>query len=159
MIGIETGYLMIKVYLIILAVLLLFGIKKNKVDKTEIIIYSCIAINCNFIQTLFESTDFYTYYLYFAANCMLVVVCSLLVHVLWRINHSKAAYSVYGLFMFKTLLYLILYRVRVVLYDTDEPIMWLINGQSFLILLCDFFVLLILALRVSKWKLRYIHFS
>jgi len=158
-ITVELGYLIVKIILAVLAVLFIYGIKKNRLDKTEIIIYACVGISYHFAQALLEMTSFYTYYLYFAACCMAVVASSLFFHVILRVEHSKSVYFVYGLLFFKFFMYMLLYRVRVIVYSSDESIMWLINTQSFLVLLSDFLIVLILALRVSKWKLRFMQFA
>jgi hypothetical protein len=140
-------------------VLFVYGIKKNRLDSTEIIIYACVGISYHFAQTLLEMTSFYTFYLYFAACCIAVIASSLFFHVILRVDHSKSVYFVYGLLFFKFFMYMLLYRVRVIVYSSDESIMWLINTQSFLVLLSDFLIVLILALRVSKWKLRFMQFA
>jgi hypothetical protein len=54
---------------------------------------------------------------------------------------------------------MIIYRVRIVLYDSDENIMWLINTQSALVLTADFLILTVLSQKAFKWNLRYMRYS
>ncbi len=145
--------------MVTLAVILIFGTKFRTIRKTEVIILSCLVVGGVTGHYILQNSDFYGFYLYAAANNLVVVAVSAFVHAEKRVEHSRVALMIYGLLLFKFLLHMVLYRVRVITYDSDEPIMWLINGQSSLVLLCDFLILLFLAIKVSKWKLRYMHFS
>ena len=159
MISVELGYLITKVNLFFLAALFVFGYKKERLNTSEIIIFVCVAVNYNFSQLLLETTDFYTFYLYFAAKALLVIVISLIIHLAMRVEHSNYTQLAYALLLTKFVLYMIVYRVRVVIYDSDKHIMWLINSQSMLVLFCDFLIIIVLFLKVSKWKLPYMRYS
>jgi len=159
MITTEEAYLINKVYVLIYSVILIYGVKAKTIEKTEMILLPCLMVGTFSIYYILQHSSFQDFYLYDALNCLSIVVVSLFVHNERRVNHSKSVYFIYGLLLFKFLMYMVIYRVRVIIYDTDAPIMWLINTQSVLILLCDSLIVLILSLQVSKWKLRFMQFS
>jgi len=129
-INLELGYFIAKFYLAgyFLCFFLSFN---NKYDnKSNLIITTVALINCIFNQYLKEILDFYTFYLGAAFQLLTLLLISIIIHLFFKVKHEKSTVFVYGLYIFIVISYLIIHRVRVVMFDSDEHIMWLINGQS-----------------------------
>jgi hypothetical protein len=159
LITLENAYVINKINVMILSIILIYGVKFKSIKKTELIVLPCLILGMFSGYYILENSDFYSFYLNAALNSLLIVAVSVFIHNELRVEHSRAVYLIYGLLLFDVLLYMIVYRVRVIIYDSDEPIMWLINAQSFFILTCDFLIISILVIKVSKWKLPFMRFS
>jgi hypothetical protein len=159
MISVEDAYLITKINVILLLIILTYGVKTESIKLTEGIILSCMIVGIFVGHYILQNSGFYVFYLYGAANSLAIVAISVLVHNEMKTEHSNSVYIIYALLLFKFLSHMLLYRVRVVIYESDATIMWLINGHSFVVLFCDFLIVLVLVTQVSKWKLRYMHFS
>jgi len=158
-ISVEQAFLIAKFNIIILAVILIYIFKTDSLKTSEFKVVCSLIFGVFVGYYILQNASFYDFYLYAAASNLFIVGVSILAHNFMKAEKSKTVYLIYGLLFFKFLLHMLLYRVRVIIYDSDEPIMWLINGQSFAILFCDLLIVLVLALQVSKWKLRYMQFS
>jgi len=154
MISVELGFLIIKINTIILMAIFIYGVKVKRLDKSEMIIMATMLVSIVTSQIIVQDSDFYTFYLSFASSCLAIVATSIFLHVVLQEVNSKYTYCVYGLFLVKFLSHMLLHRVRTQIYTSDEPIMWLIQSHSVLVLACDFFIVVVLLLKVSKWKLR-----
>lgn len=159
MITLDVSFVLIKVYTIILVSIFIYGFRQKKLETTELIISATMIFSVVGSQITTQDADFYTFYLSFAATCLAIVSASIFLHVIWQEVHSKATYFIYGLFLVKFLSHMLLHRVRTQVYETDEPIMWLISGHSALVITCDVLMVTVLFLRVSKWKLHFMRLA
>jgi hypothetical protein len=155
MISVELGFLIIKINTVILMAIFIYGVKVKRLDKSEMIIMATMLVSIVTSQIIVQDSGFYTFYLSFASSCLAIVGTSIFLHVVLQEVNSKYTYFVYGLFLVKFLSHMLLHRVRTQIYTSDEPIMWLIQSHSALVFTCDFFIVVVLFLKVSKWKLRY----
>jgi len=155
MISVELGFLIIKINIAILMVIFIYGLKVKRLGKSEAIVMATMLVSIVTSQVIVQDADFYTFYLSFASSCLAIIATSIFLHVALQEVNSKYTYYVYGALLVKFLSHMILHRVRTQIYTFDEPIMWLIQSHSVLVLVCDFFIVIVMFLKVSKWKLRY----
>lgn len=159
MIELDASFVLVKINTLILTVFFIYGFKTKKLATSELLILAPMLVSIVNSQVITQENDFYTFYLSFASNVLVVVTVSVFLHVIWQEMHSKFTYWVYGLLLVKFASLMLVHRVRTQIYTTDEPIMWLINGHSALILICNVLIISVLFLRVSKWNLRFMHFA
>ena len=153
------SFVLIKINTLILMSILLYGYKTKLLKTTEMLILVTMLVSTISSQVITQETDFYTYYLSFASNILVVITVSIFLHVLWQEIHSRLTYFIYGALFIEFISHMLLHRVRTQIYTSDEPIMWLINGQSVVIIACNILIISVLFLRVSKWKQRFMHFA
>lgn len=130
MIDLELAHFIAKFYVALCFFCFVVSFSNRGCNKSNLIVVSFALIHCVVGQSSKMAFDFYTYYLASACFCILVIACSLLTHVYLRVKHEVITVVIYSLFILISISYLIIHRVRVVIYDTDEPILWLINSQS-----------------------------
>ena len=159
MLSVEDGFIITKINLVFLVLIWLVGAKLNSLRNSEMLFLAPLLLGAFVGRFISENSGFYTFYLYFAANNLLIVTIALFLHVWFRRNHEKVVFLLYGLLLTKFISHMILYRVRTQIYTSDEPIMWLINFQSMLVVSFDLIVLLVLVFRLFKWNLYSIRFS
>jgi hypothetical protein len=130
MIDLELSHFIAKFYLF--AYFLVFTVSFFNTDnnKSNLIIVGFALCRCIFGQSSKMLFDFYTFYLGAAFECLLCIGLSLVVHLFFKVKHEKSTLFIYGCYFLIAISYLVIHRVRVVIYDIDEPIMWLINLQS-----------------------------
>lgn len=157
MMSLGVSFVLIKINTLILMGIFLYGYKSKRLDTTEMLILVTMLVSVISSQVITQKTDFYTYYLSFASNILMVITVSIFLHILWQEMHSKLTYFIYGILFVQFLSHMLLHRVRTQIYNSDEPIMWLINGQSMVIIACNVLIIFVLILRVSEWNPRYMH--
>jgi len=125
-------------------------------NKSNLIIASLALLGCIFSQYLKESLSFYIFYLGAALQFLVLVLISVFTHLFFKIKHEQTSVIVYILYILMAISYMVLHRIRVVMYDTDEPILWLINSQSVLTLTLYFLSICVFAYGCKiKWKLQF----
>ncbi len=159
MLSVEDGFIIAKINLVFLVLTWLVGSKFNSLKISEMLFLVPLMLGAFAGRFISENSDFYTFYLYLAANNLLIVTIALFLHVWFRRNHEKVVLFLYGLILTKFISHMVLYRVRTQIYTSDEPIMWLINLQSVLVISCDLIIFLVIGFRLFKWKLYSIRFS
>jgi len=153
MISLELSYFIAKFYLLAYFVFFIISFLNKENNKSNFIIVSLVLINCIIGQYVKELLGFYTFYLGATLQCLVVIALSLFLHLFFKVKHEKTTYIIYLFYFFIALSFLILHRVRVVIYDSDESILWLINTQSVFTLLLYFLSIIVLAFGCkNKWK-------
>ncbi|PKH86232.1 hypothetical protein [Colwellia sp. Bg11-28] len=130
MIPLEFAHFIAKFYICAYLVCFILSFLNKENNKSNLIVVALALVFCIFNQYLKSSLGFYFFYLAGAAGCILCVFLSLIIHLALKIKHEKSTLFVYGFYFLIAISYLVIHRVRVVIYDTDESIMWLINLQS-----------------------------
>jgi hypothetical protein len=130
MIDLELGHFIAKFYLLAYFVVFIFSFINAPNNKSNLIIITLALVFCIFNQYLKFTVDFYNYYLTCAAFALLLILISLAAHFYLKIKHPKTTLFVYASYLSIAASYLIMHRVRIVIFDNDDSIMWLINGQS-----------------------------
>lgn len=130
MISLELAHFIAKFYVLLFFICFLVSFSNKGFNKSNLIIVSFALIHSILGQSGKVAFDFYTYYLACACFCIFVIASSMLTHIYLRIKHEAVTVIIYSLYIFICISYLIIHRVRVIVYDTDEPILWLINSQS-----------------------------
>lgn len=154
MIDLELSHFIAKFYLLAYFVVFIFSFVNRDNNKSNLIIVGLALCRCIFGQSSKMLFDFYTYYLGAAFGCLLCIVLSLLAHLFFKIKHEKSTLFIYGLYFLIAISFLVIHRVRVVIYDTDEPIMWLINIQSVFTLTLYFLSICVFAYGTRiRWNL------
>jgi hypothetical protein len=154
MINLELGYFIAKFYLAGYFVCFLFSYRNKHINQSNLIIATIALVNCLFNQYLKEALDFYTFYLGAAFQVLILLLISLIIHRYFRIRHEKTTLLIYGLYILIAISFMIIHRVRVVIFDSDENIMWLINTHSVFTLTLYFLSICVLAYGgIIKWKL------
>ena len=130
MINHELGHFIATFYLFgYFFIFILSFINRNN-NKSNLIVVALALSFCIFNQYLKISLGFYSYYLGAAACSIFAIFFSLAIHLFLQVKHEKSTVVIYGLYFLIAISYLVIHRVRVVIFDTDEPIMWFINSQS-----------------------------
>ena len=125
-------------------------------NKSNLIIASLALVGCIFSQYLKESLSFYVFYLGAALQFLVLVLISVFTHLFLKIKHERTTITVYILYILMVISYMVLHRVRVVMYEADEPIMWLINSQSIFTLTLYFLSICVFGYGCKiKWKLQF----
>jgi hypothetical protein len=153
MIDLELAHFISKFYLFLFFICFVLSFINKNNNKSNLIIISFFLIHCLIGQTSKMSFGFYTYYLVSAFSCLMVIIFSLLLHLYLRVEHKFLTVINYIFLILISMSYLIIHRVRVVIFDTDEPILWLINTHSALNLVL-YFISICFFLYGSniKWK-------
>jgi len=144
-INLELGYFIAKFYLAGYFFCFLLSYKNKQKNLSNLIITSIALVNCIFNQYLKEALDFYTFYLGAAFQILILLLISLIIHLYFRIKHKKSTLVVYGLYLLIAISLMVIHRVRVVIFDSDEHILWLINAHSVLTLTLYFLSICVLA--------------
>jgi hypothetical protein len=154
MIDLELGHFIAKFYLFAYFLVFVVSFFNKDNNKSNLIIVGFALCRCIFGQSSKMMFDFYTYYLGAAFGCLFCIVLSLLTHLFFKVKHSKSTLVVYGFYFLIAISYLVIHRVRVVIYDTDAPITWLINLQSVFTLTLYFLSICVFAYGTKiRWKL------
>jgi len=126
-ITLELGFIIDHYYFVgyLLVFILSYSNKNN--NKSNLIIISLVMIHCIFHMYLRDEPDFYTYYLWSAFKRCLMIFLSIIIHLHFHIKHQQTTVYAYYLYIMCSFGYMMIHRVRVVIYDTDEPILWLMN--------------------------------
>jgi hypothetical protein len=130
MIDLELAHFIAKIYICAYLVFFILSFLNKENNKSNLIVVSLALIFSIFNQYLKLSLGFYFYYLGCAAVCLFAVFLSLIIHLFFKVKHEKSTLFIYGCYFLISISYLVIHRVRVVIYDIDEPIMWFINLQS-----------------------------
>lgn len=138
-INLELAYLITKFYLVALSICFVFNFININKNKSNFIVVTFALLHCFINQYVKTSYDFYTFYLGFAFECLVFILLSVAAHLYFKIRHVKTSVIIYVIYLLIALSYLILHRVRVVIYSTDDPILWFINSQSVFVLILYFF--------------------
>jgi hypothetical protein len=144
MISLDLGHFIAKFYLVGYFICFLISYSNKDNNKSNLIIVTYALVFCLFNQYIKSVLDFYTYYLGCAFSCLVCLVFSLITHLIMKIKHAKTTIYVYVIHLLIALSYLVIHRVRVVLFDSDEHILWLINSQSGFTLSLYFFSICVL---------------
>jgi len=153
MIDLELAHFISKFYLFLFFICFVLSFINKSRNKSNLIIISFFLIHCLIGQTSKMSFGFYTYYLASAFLCLTVIILSLFLHLYLRIKHEFVTVLNYILLILISMSYLIIHRVRVVIFETDEPILWLINAHSaFTLLLYFLSICFFLYGSNIKWK-------
>ncbi|NQZ24512.1 MAG: hypothetical protein HRT53_21005 [Colwellia sp.] len=156
MISHELGHFIAKFYLVGYLVCFIFSFLNKFNNKSNLIIITLAFVFCVFNQFLKVKLGFYTFYLGAALGLSVCVFLSVTFHFFTKVLHKKTTLVVYSFYISMAISYLILHRVRVVIYDSDEPISWLINAQSVFTLTLYFFSIVIFLYGCKvKWKLQF----
>lgn len=154
MISLELGHFIAKFYLLSYFLIFIFSFVNRDNNKSNLIIVGFALCRCIFGQSSKMMFDFYTYYLGAAFGCLLCIVLSLLTHLFFKVKHAKSTLVIYGLYFLISISFLVIHRVRVVIFDTDESIIWLINSQSVFTLTLYFLSICVFAYGTRiKWNL------
>jgi hypothetical protein len=130
MISLGLAHFIAKFYLFTYFVVFVFSFINRDENKSNLIILSLALCYCIFGQFSKMFLSFYTYYLGAAFGCLVSITISLFTHLFFKLKHEKSTLFIYGCYFLIAISYLVIHRVRVVIYDTDESIMWFINLQS-----------------------------
>lgn len=153
MIDFELAHFIAKFYLFayfLAFVLSFFNVTNN---KSNLIIITLALVFCVFNQYLKSAVDFYNYYLTSTFFALLFILLSLASHFYLKIRHSKTTLFVYVSYLFLAVSYLIMHRIRVVIFDKDDSIIWLINSHSALVNILYFINILLFFYGTKiKWK-------
>lgn len=154
MINLELAHFIAKFYMCAYFICFLLSFINKDNNKSNLILASIALFFCVIDQYLKMSLDFYYFYLGEAAGSLFCILLSLTIHLLLKVNHERTTLIVYSFYFLISIGYLVLHRVRVVIYDTDEPIMWLINSQSVFNLSLYFLSICVFAYGTKiKWNL------
>jgi hypothetical protein len=152
-ISLELGYFIAKFYVVAYFLCFLFSYQNKLNNQSNLIITTTALISCVFNQYLRETLGFYMFYLGAAFQVLFSLLISLIIHLYFKIKHEKTTVFVYWIYVLIAMSFMILHRVRVVIYDNDEPILWLINLQSAFTLSLYFLSICLFLLGCNiKWK-------
>jgi hypothetical protein len=153
LISLELGHHIAKLYLIGYSIVFVLSFLNKESNKSNLIIVSLALIGCIFSQYIKESLSFYVFYLGAALQFLVLILVSVFTHLFFKIKHEQTSIVVYFLYVLMALSYMVLHHVRVVIYDTDEPILWLINSQSIFTLTLYFLSICVFAYGCKiRWK-------
>lgn len=154
MIDLEYSYLITKFNIVAYFVCLIFLIRPPNVSYSLSIICVFSIIHLFTGQYVKEYFGFSEFYLAAALEPLALILTCVITHLFLKVLHTKVSFYIYILYLLMSVSYLIIHRVRVVIYDSDEPIMWFITSHSILINSIYFvvFCLFIYGSKV-KWKL------
>jgi hypothetical protein len=156
LIRLDLGHQIAKLYLIGYCIVFVLSYLNKDNNKSNLIIASLALFGCIFNQYLKETLSFYIFYLGSALQLLVLILISVSTHLFFKIKHKKTTITVYILYILMVISYMVLHRVRVVMYDTDEPILWLINSQSGFTLSLYFLSICVFAYGCKiKWKLQF----
>ncbi|KGJ86854.1 hypothetical protein [Colwellia psychrerythraea] len=130
MINHELGHFIATFYLFAYFLVFILSFMNRNNNKSNLIVVALALSLCIFNQYLKISLGFYFYYLGAAACTLFCILFSLAAHLFLKVKHEISTLFIYGFYFLISISYLVIHRVRVVIFDTDEPIMWLINSQS-----------------------------
>ena len=130
MINLELAHFFTKFYLVGLFICFLLSYINRHKNKSNLIAVTYALLHCVIDQFTKSLFDFYTFYLAIAFGCIMFVLCTALTHLYFRLRHMKTTVFVYAIYFSIAISCLILHRVLVVIYTSDESILWLINLQS-----------------------------
>ncbi len=130
MITLELAHTIAKFYLVAYVFCFLFSYRNRRNNKSNFIVILVAIASFLFNQYLKEEGDFYTFYLLAAAAAMNVILTSVGLHLFFTIKHSRSTLWIYLIYFLIAISYMIIHRVRVVVYESDEPILWFINAHS-----------------------------
>jgi len=152
-ISLELGHFIAKFYLIGYFLCFLLSYRNRYNNKSNLIIVTLALASCAFNQHLRENLGFYTFYLGAACQVLITLSVSLGIHLYFKIKHERTTLLVYLLYILISISFMVIHRVRVVIFDTDESILWLINSQSaFTLSLYFLSICLFLYGTNIKWK-------
>jgi len=152
----ELGFFIDKFYLVGYSLVFIVSYLNQKNNQSNLIIISLTLIHCLFTMFLRGETSFYTFYLWAAFTLSSVILLSIIIHLFFQIKHQKTTVKVYYLYILSSIGYLIIHRVRVVIYDTDDPIFWLMNLQSGYNITLSFLAICLFVYGCNiKWKSQY----
>jgi len=153
MIDLELGHFFAKFYMFAYFLVFIVSFFNKDNNKSNLIIVGFALCRCIFGQSSKMLFDFYTYYLGAAFGCLACIVLSLIAHLFFKVRHAKTTLYVYGLYFLIAISFLVIHRVRVVMYDTDEPIILFINLQSVFTLTLYFLSICVFAYGTRiKWN-------
>jgi hypothetical protein len=153
LISLELGHHIAKVYLIGYCIVFVLSYLNKDNNKSNLIITSLALFGCIFNQYLKENLSFYIFYLGAALQLLALIFISVFTHLFFKIKHEQTSIFIYFLYVLMAISYMVLHRVRVVMYDTDEPILWLINSQSIFTLTLYFLSICVFAYGCKiRWK-------
>jgi hypothetical protein len=130
MINLELAYFIAKFYMFAYLFCFILSFLNKENNKSNLTIVALALVFCMFDQYLKSSLGFYQFYLGSAAAPLFCILFSLTAHLIIKIKHVRTTLLIYGIYFLIAISYLVIHRVRVVIYDTDAPIIWLINAQS-----------------------------
>ena len=156
MINLDLAYFIAKFYMCAYLVCFILSFLNKDNNKSNLIIVALALVFCIFNQYLKSSLGFYFFYLGGAAGSLFCILLSLITHLALKVKHEKSTLFIYGFYFLIAISYLVIHRVRVVIYDTDEPIMLLINLQSVFTLTLYFLSICVFAYGTRiRWNLYY----
>ena len=138
-INLELSHFIAKFYLVALSICFVFSFININKNKSNFIVVTFAFLHCFIDQFIIINLGFYTFYLWAAFECLVFILLSAAAHLYFKIIHVKTSVIIYVIYLLIALSYLILHRVRVVIYSTDDPILWFINSQSVFVLILYFF--------------------
>lgn len=156
MITLELAHTIAKFYLVAYVICFVLSYTNVKENKSNLIIISVALASFIFNQYLKEEGDFYTFYLLAATAAMNVILTTIALHTFFTVKHSRSTLWIYLIYFLIAISYMIIHRVRVVIYESDEPILWFINAHSaftlslYILSICIF----IYGCNI-KWKVRF----
>ena len=154
MVDFSIAYDLYKLLIASVACVVVFALKNSKVSKSTLIISVVILVNWLVSQFTKEKVVFDTQYTAFAMEALFTIVLSAFVHVSMRIFHDSYVYIIYMVFGVKFMSLMIVHIVRLKVFTSDEPIIWLLNLHSFVVIFSDVFIVLCLFFGgCLKWKL------
>jgi len=130
MINLELAHFIAKFYLFSYFICFLISFSNKHNNKSNFIAITFALVFSLLNQYIKQTLDFYTFYLGSAAGCLIYVLFSLITHLVMKIKHVRTTVIIYVLYILISLSYLIIHKVRVVIFDSDEHILWVINAQS-----------------------------
>ena len=156
MITLELAHFIAKFYLVAYILCFVLSYKNVKENKSNFIIIMLAIATCIFNQYINTDADFYTFYLVMAITCTNVILASVGFHIYFSIKHSRSTLWTYSIYFLIAISYMIIHRVRVEIFDSDEPILWFINAQSAFTLSLYFLSICIFIYGCNiKWKLQF----
>jgi hypothetical protein len=138
MINLELAHFIAKFFMIFYFVCFLLSLANKHNNKSNFIAITFALIFSVLNQYIKQTQGFYTFYLVSAVSCLFYVLLSLITHLLIKIKHVKTTVYIYFFYILIALSYLGLHRVRVIIFDSDEHILWVINTQSVFTLILYF---------------------
>jgi len=129
-INLELAHFIAKFYLLAYFICFAVSFSNKYNNKSNLIIITYALVFSVLNQYIKSSLDFYTFYLGSAASCLNCIFLSLITHLSMKVKHSKTTIYIYIFYILIALSYMLVHRIRVVIFDSDEHILWLINTQS-----------------------------
>jgi hypothetical protein len=156
MISLESAHSIAKLYLIGYFIFFIASYLNQENNKSNLIIVSLALVNCLCSLYLTEHASFTTYYLWSSLQQLVVILFCVFIHLYFTIKHEKTTLTVYFFYIVISISFLLIHRIRVVIYDSDEPILWLINAHSVFTLSLYFMSICVFSYGCKiEWKLQF----